>query len=91
MCAFDIRIAWRRDGPDRKEKLFIQSGLRLGLLAFAAAWRRRLWVAAIHGLVERTGARAGTVLESHRDGPVQALLDAHAGLAHSDRTSFRSI
>src|SRR5208283_2584054 len=31
--AFDAPAAWRREGPDRNEKLFIQSGLRLGLPA----------------------------------------------------------
>ena len=41
--AFDILAAWRREGPDRNEKLFIQSGLRLGLPAgfgglAATAW-----------------------------------------------------
>ena len=29
--AFDILTAWRTEGPDRNEKLSIQSGLRWGL------------------------------------------------------------
>ena len=49
--AFDVLTAWRREGPDRKEKLFIQSGLRLGLPAFFGGFA----AAALGGCNSRTG------------------------------------
>src|SRR5581483_2023273 len=41
--ALEILAAWRREGPDRKEKLLIQSDLGLGLAAGFGGFKATAW------------------------------------------------